>query len=154
VRRQAGVVYIFNNDLFSWQSPPEWIVPDLALGDPNDDGRNEMVVVVRKTDDQGNLTSHPFVIGYRGGIYRQLWGGSAVAQPLDEVELGDLDGDGFQELVVIEKNPEKSERMITVWRWHGWGFSLVWRSQPGQFQDLSLIRGIDGQLIIKVGVGW
>jgi hypothetical protein len=27
---------------------------------------------------------------------------------------------------------------VAVWRWHGWGFSLMWRSPPGRYQDLIL----------------
>jgi hypothetical protein len=85
------------------------------------------------------MTSHPFVVGYRGGRYRELWGGSPVHAPILEVELGDLDGDGLEELAAIEAPIDDSARYVTVWRWHGWGFSLVWRSPPGEYHDLILL---------------
>jgi poly-gamma-glutamate synthesis protein (capsule biosynthesis protein) len=85
------------------------------------------------------MTSHPFVVGYRGGIYRELWGGSPVHALILEVELGDLDGDGLEELAALEAPVDDSARYVTVWRWHGWGFSLVWRSPPGEYHDLILL---------------
>jgi len=130
-----------------WRDLPEWRVVDLALGDPNNDGRGEILLALWKPDAVGVLhnstglveVSHPFVVGYRGGTYQILWGGSAVADPIHEVELGDVDGDGVQELVVLEEQGDGRNRAVSVWRWHGWGFSLVWRSLPGHYRDLTLI---------------
>jgi poly-gamma-glutamate capsule biosynthesis protein CapA/YwtB (metallophosphatase superfamily) len=155
-----------------WRSPPEWQVGDVALGDPNDDGRGELMLAMWKPDasdvppsvssgqalspcsplqvsGQGNgiLRSHPFVIGYREGIYRALWGGSAVVRPLREIELGDVNGDRVQELIVLEDDGAAGSR-VAVWRWHGWGFSLMWRSPPGRYHDLQLMPGPAGRVYI------
>ena len=91
--------------------------------------------------------SHPFIVGYRGGTYRTLWGGSAVGNPIHEVELGDVAGDRSQELIVLEGD-DGGERTISVWRWHGWGFSLTWRSRPGAYRDLVLAE--DGAISVVV----
>jgi len=139
VRRQEASVTIYQDGHPVWQSPPEWRVVDLALGDPNDDGRAELLLAICKPLPDGGESSHPFIIGYRGGIYRILWGGSAVSDPILEVELGDVNGDGVQELVALEARGANNQRSITVWRWHGWGFSLLWRSQSGPFRNLALI---------------
>jgi hypothetical protein len=134
-----------------WRGLPEWRVVDLALGDPNDDGRSELLLALWKPDAAGVPRSHPFIIGYREGAYRILWGGSAVADPIREVELGDVDGDGVQELIVLEERGDGCA--VTVWRWHGWGFSLMWRSPPGRYRDLALITGgADQPPIISVAV--
>jgi len=143
VRRVGTQVRIEGDGVEVWRTPPDWAVIDVALGDPNDDGRGELLLAFRREDNEGTSRSHPFIIGFREGTYRTLWGGSAVRDPIHEVELGDLDGDGAQELVVLESYGEDS-RAITVWRWHGWGFSLQWRSEPGAYSDLVLASGGDG----------
>jgi len=109
----------------TWQSPPEWDVVDLALGDPNDDGRADLLLALWKPDKAGVARSHPFILGYREGAYRVLWGGSAVADPILGVELADLDAVGVQELIVLEQRG--AIPAVAAWRWHGWGFTLLWR---------------------------
>jgi poly-gamma-glutamate capsule biosynthesis protein CapA/YwtB (metallophosphatase superfamily) len=153
VRRQGGRVRIYQDDQLTWQSPPEWQVYDLALGDPNNDGRNELMLALLRPDSSGALTSHPFVIGYRGGAYRQLWGGSAVADPILELELGDVNGDGVQELITVEER-DSGLRAVTVWRWHGWGFSLLWRSLEANYNEMGLVKTESQKLVIQVGVEW
>ncbi len=136
-------VSIDENGALVWESPPEWTVVDVALGDPNHDGRGELLVAFWKDDSEGIARSHPFIIGYRGGIYRTLWGGSPVAEAISELALGDVDGDGEDDLVVLDY-AEDSDLTVSVWRWHGWGFSLMWRSAPGAYRDLILVPGEDG----------
>lgn len=147
VRRREGRVIIYEEGVEAWRSPDPWRIVDLALGDPNDDGRSELMLALWKPGLDGleppsawkerTPRSRPFIIGHRGGIYRTLWGGSAVSRSIHEVELGDVDGDRAEELIVLEALSKGSrERTISVWRWHGWGFSLMWRSQPGPYRDL------------------
>lgn len=141
IRRIGQSVSIYQGDRLVWQSPPEWHVLDLDLGDPNDDGRAEILLALNKRDPPNIETSHPFILGYRGGMYQLLWGGSAVRDPILEVELGDVNGDGIQELITLETISTSDQRTLTVWRWHGWGFSQLWRSPVGFYRDLSLIPG-------------
>jgi poly-gamma-glutamate synthesis protein (capsule biosynthesis protein) len=155
IRRSDGRVTVYENGRQVWQSPPEWQVLDLALGDPNDDGRGEMMLGLRKPDAEGNVLSHPFVLGYRGGQYKVLWGGSALANPIQEVELGDVNQDGMQELIALEEMDPDGKSALSVWRWHGWGFGLVWRSQQGDYQDLSIVQHDHREkLIIQVLQPW
>ncbi len=151
VRLVEEQVVVYHDGVEVWRGLPEWRVADLALGDPNDDGRGEALLALWKPDAEGTLRSHPFIVGYRGGAYRVLWGGSAAADPIHEVELGDVDGDGVQELIVLEERD--GERALTMWRWHGWGFSLTWRSPQGRYRDLTLTPGeMASPAIISVGV--
>jgi poly-gamma-glutamate capsule biosynthesis protein CapA/YwtB (metallophosphatase superfamily) len=151
VRLEEQQVIIYRNGIETWRGLPEWRVVDLALGDPNDDGRSEMLLALWKPDAAGVPRSHPFIIGYREGAYRILWGGSAVADPIREVELGDVDDDGVQELILLEERGDGCA--VTVWRWHGWGFSLMWRSPPGRYRDLALSTdGASHLPIISVAV--
>jgi len=159
VRRIRERVIVYEGDREVWRSPEEWRVVDLALGDPNDDGRSELMLALWKPGLDGlespsgwqeaTPRSRPFIVGYRGGLYRTLWGGSAVTYPIHEVELGDVDGDRVEELVVVEALGDGSpKRTVSVWQWHGWGFSNVWRSQPGRYSDLRL--GPDGAVHIAI----
>ncbi|MBN1145818.1 MAG: CapA family protein [Anaerolineales bacterium] len=153
ISRQGGQVTIYQDGLAAWRSPPEWHALDLALGDPNDDGRGELLLALLKADASGALRSHPFIVGYRGGIYRLLWGGSAVSDPIQELELGDLDGDGVQELVVLEAR--QGGNALTVWSWHGWGFSLSWRGPVGRYSDLVLLPDPSGEgPVVSVAEEW
>jgi poly-gamma-glutamate capsule biosynthesis protein CapA/YwtB (metallophosphatase superfamily) len=137
VRREAGQVIVYEQGQETWRTPAEWQVLDAALGDPDGDGRSDILLAMLKPDAQGVLRSHPFIMGYRGGIYRNLWGGSAVSDPIREIELGDLDGTPAVELVVLEER-RSGLQAVTVWDWHGWGFSLRWRSPEGFYANLRL----------------
>jgi hypothetical protein len=145
VKRVAQAVVIYQDGEPVWRSPPEWTVLDVVLGDPNDDGRAEVLLALNKPGPGGTLTSHPFILGYRGGSYRVLWGGSAVSDPLLEVELGDLDGDGVQELIVLDAPQGGNKQALSVWRWHGWGFSQLWRSPEGSYRDVILLPEEEGE---------
>jgi hypothetical protein len=89
--------------------------------------------------------SHPFIIGHRGGRYTLLWGGSAVALPIHELEVGNVTGNGMDNLVVLEGTADGQPRTLSVWHWHGWGYTLLWRSPPAHYRDLVLLAAPDGQ---------
>jgi len=149
VRLEEQQVIVYCGGMEAWRGLPEWRVVDLALGDPNEDGRGELLLALWKPDAEGVPRSHPFIIAYREGAYRILWGGSAVTDAIREVELGDVDGDGVQELIALEERGDGCA--VTVWRWHGWGFSLIWCSPPGHYWGLALIAsGADRPLTIGV----
>jgi poly-gamma-glutamate synthesis protein (capsule biosynthesis protein) len=137
IQRQAGIVKVYQNGIEDWQSPENWRIVDLALGDPDHDGRQEMMLAFWRADKTGTLRSHPFIVGYRGGTYQETWGGSGVSDPIAELELGDVDGDGLEELVVLEQRLS-GQQAVTVWDWHGWGFSLKWRSPEGKYENLQI----------------
>jgi hypothetical protein len=157
VRRVSEQVIIYQDGAEAWRSPPTWRVADLALGDPNDDGRGELMLALWKPGLDGleppdpvkrhTPRSRPFIVGYREGMYQTLWGGSAVAEAIHELALGDVDGDSAQELVVLEGDDRRG-RTVSVWHWHGWGFSLMWRSDSGQYENLTL--GGDGRISVIV----
>ena len=150
VRLESQRVFVFEADRLKWESPQEWRVLDVALGDPNDDGRGEIMLALLKPDKDGKLASHPFMIGHRGGIYRQVWGGSAVAIPIQEIELADVDGDGRQEMIVLEEQKD-GLKTIAVLKWDDWVFRLFWRSSPARYVDLQVSETGESQREIVIG---
>ena len=125
----------------AWESPTSWLVVDAALGDPDWDGRPDLVAVFWKADQEGVLRSHPFLIRQNGGRYEEVWGGSAVSEPIWEIEVTDLNSDNLDELVVLAVASEGDRQTLSVWEWHGWGFSQEWRSIPGDYENLRTAPG-------------
>lgn len=148
IRRAAQQVAIYESGEAAWQSPPQWRVVDVALGDPNDDGRGELVLALWQRDAEGHERSQPYIVGHRAGEYGVIWGGRPVSAPILELALGDVDGDNAQELVVLEQAPEGAR--LAVWRWQGWNFSLFWRSEAGPYEELRLVRADDGGWLVTV----
>lgn len=141
IRREGEQITIYEQGSAVWQSPEAWRVVDVALGDPNDDGRYEIMLAMWQEDADGHERSQPYIIGYRGGIYDLLWGGRPVADPILELKVGDVDGDGSDELIVIEELADGSAQALSVWRWAGWTFTHIWRSEYGTYSDLLLVDG-------------
>ncbi len=142
IRREGERITIYAAGTAVWQSPPEWRVVDVALGDPNDDGRYEIMLAIWRKDGAGYERSQPYIVGHRGGEYGLMWGGRPVVDPIQELALADVDGDGIEELVVIIEQADGLAQSVAVWQWQGWSFSLQWQSTPGWYQDLLVQEGV------------
>jgi hypothetical protein len=71
------------------------------------------------------------------------------------VAVGDVDGDGRNEVVTLEGGYATGRSgpatYVNVWRWSDFGFTLAWRSPPGTFHELRLIdEDDDGTLDVAV----
>lgn len=153
ILREGETLRIRQGETEIWRSDPVWRVVDVALGDPNDDGRYELLAALWKPNDVGVLTSHPFIIAHRGGAIKVIWGGSAVTYGIHELALADVDGDRVEELIVLESaqsgaGPDAVQRTLSVWDWHGWGFNLRWRSEAARYENLGLTE--DGVIVASV----
>ncbi|MCX7789478.1 MAG: CapA family protein [Chloroflexaceae bacterium] len=124
---------------------PDWRITRVLAGDPNDDGRVELLLLLWQPDERGRLRSQPYLLGWRGGRFRIIWGGSAPATPIQDLAWADLEGDGRGELVTLEGGaaPGDAGERVSVWRWHGWGFQLEWRSPAGQWRQVG-VEDVDG----------
>ncbi len=133
-----------------WQSPSEWSVSEAQITDLNHDGINEVVLLVWRAFQPwpvdkilphgGRIESHQnhegqscqlILIGWQRDDYREIWAGSALANPISNVMAADLDGDGLVELAALEYDYDAKQKggQLTIWRWIGFGFSLLDRSE-------------------------
>lgn len=153
IRREGEQITIYEEGTAVWRSPVEWRVVDAALGDPNDDGRFELMLAIWRKDGAGHERSQPYMVGHRGGEYALLWGGRPVVDPIQELALADVDGDGIEELVVIIEQAGGLAHSVAVWQWQGWTFSLQWQSEPGWYEDLVIQEGEERPLIAVYQTG-
>lgn len=118
-----------------------WFISQIAPGDADNDGRYEFLLIVWKRDENGQLGCHPFLLGWRGGRYRIIWGGSAIAKPIQAALIADSDGDGNNELIVIEggTGPNQLGDRLVVLGWNGWQFEQQAESPIAPSKTLLLI---------------
>lgn len=143
-----------------WQSPSDWRVTEAQTGDLNRDGVDEAILLVwrafrpwpvdnflpnggriKEFHDQNGESCQIILIGWSRDDWRELWAGSALARPVEQLGVADLDGDGWQELAALERpyDTKRPNTDITVWKWLGFGFTLIDRVK-GAFYDLSIFR--------------
>ncbi len=155
VTLQDGTLHIYEGEREVYTSHPSWQVVDAALGDPNQDGRFEVTMLIWKQDAPGKpVTTHPFILGYRGGQYKVIWGGSATDNWVQALGVADVDSDNLDELVTIERDPDalqcEARYRVVVMKWNGWGFTRQWISGYDYFTGLSFASRdeIGGRLAI------
>jgi hypothetical protein len=161
-----------------WQSPSDWTVLQAEIGDLNQDGNPEAVLLVWRPfhpwpvdqwlpnggriagfhDNEGN-SCHIILIGWRDSQYREMWAGSALAEPVRSFAVADLNGDDLQELATLEGSysdfrlspwvfgGSAPARALKVWEWNGFGFSVV-SVIAGTFDKLVLVRAENGHVLI------
>jgi hypothetical protein len=161
-----------------WESPSDWTVLQAGISDLNRDGKPEAVLLVWRPfhpwpvdqwlphggriadfhDNEGN-SCHIILIGWRDSQYREMWAGSALAEPVRSFAVADLNGDNLQELVTLEGSyadfrlstwvfgGSTLARALKVWEWNGFGFSVV-SSIAGTFDKLALVRAENGLILI------
>jgi hypothetical protein len=144
-----------------WQSPDGWQVTQLGLGDLDHSGLPEVSLLVWRPfepwpidrillhpgridghQDADGMSCHVILIGWRDGQFREVWAGSALADPLLALALADLDNDGRPEFAALESAYDETTGpapALTVWGWNGFGFDLLARA-GGRFNDLSVFE--------------
>jgi hypothetical protein len=153
-----------------WESPPAWSVVQAQITDLNHDGLPEAALLIwrpfkpwpvdawlpnggRINDfhDSNGRSCHVILVGWKQDAFRELWAGSALAQPVQHFAAVDLTGDGQQDLVTLESEyddpPTAPARRLTVWEWNGFGFTVVHKQQDS-FRLMVLARTNSGRVLI------
>lgn len=155
-----------------WQSAASWQVKEAVIADLNRDGWTELVMVVWRPfkpwpidsfmphggriddfHDRRGQSCHLILVGWDGEVYRELWAGSALIDPVFNIRAVDLDGDGLQELAALEGQYDATRQTgsLTVWDWNGFGFRLRDRV-VGSFNDFGIIW-MDNNVLIVTNFG-
>lgn len=156
-----------------WESPEAWNITHAAIGDLNRNGIPEAVLLVWRLfkpwpvdrfmvhngridthQDKAGESCHIILIEYekRTGQFEESWAGSALARPLNDFRVIDLDGDSLQELAVLETRYDALAGIsdnVSVWEWSGFGFQLVTRKE-GRFFSLNAGSVGDGPPVVLV----
>ncbi|HQE23618.1 MAG TPA: hypothetical protein PLM20_06920 [Syntrophomonadaceae bacterium] len=137
-------VTVTTEDAILWESDPAWKVTDLVLADADNDGQEEMLLVLWKKGSFGTskpmwmkgedteYSNHLFMYRLVAGRMKPVWCSSAIEYPILRLQVEDHDDDGLQELLVTEgpaAGPFYSIRQLfykkhTTWQWQEWGFAL------------------------------
>jgi len=152
--------------------PETWQVTGHAFADITGDGHAEWVLLVWRPwqdwpiQDWVSASSpiaefhdflgescHVILLEHETG--RAIWAGSALPRPLLDLVVGDVDGDGLNELVTLEgdyaEGREGRASHVDIWKWNGFGFSLSNRSPEGWFTRVCL-TDLDNSGILAVVV--
>jgi hypothetical protein len=95
-----------------WQGfPAKWQPWRIMACDADADGQPDVALGVRKTARYDpHLDNRPFIYSWNGETLLPKWRGSRLSRPFTDFALGDLDGDGADELVAIERTKGKEGR--------------------------------------------
>jgi hypothetical protein len=148
----AGRVTVMRAEEPLWITPPEWEVTAAQMADLNWDGRPEVVLSVWRPGkpwpidawlphggriagfhDAQNRSCHIILWGWGRTRFRELWAGSAMAEPVVGFFAADWDNDGRDELMTVESvyDLPAQGRALALWEWNGFGFSLAGRRRSG-----------------------
>lgn len=151
-----------------WQTPSEWWVDHFEIADTTSDGQMEIALSVWKSGSYGtskpfwvseedkSVKNHFFVFGFKDQKIQPIWQSSNLSRPNCEFIIADVNGDGMDELVVIEGEYSSdficSGKYLAVWSWQEWGFYNDWRSEAGEYEGALSQEYLDQ--IIEVSKFW
>ncbi|MEW6717587.1 MAG: FG-GAP and VCBS repeat-containing protein [Chloroflexota bacterium] len=167
-----GQAAILSNDHILWESPAHWQVTQATLSDLNNDGQPEAALLLWRPfqpwpvdrwlphggringfHNQEGMSCHLILIAWRNGKFKELWAGSALAEPIKSFAATDLNGDGKQELVTLEGNytdtPFAPANALKVWEWNGFGFTLI-DHISGRYRQFQIVLTQENAYIILI----
>lgn len=164
-----------------WQSPVDWWVGNFVLADSTGDGVTDLNMSVWKSGNYGSskpfwvkkndmrVRNHFFVFDFKDGVMKPLWQSSNLPAPNCEFAFGDVDGDGKQNLVVLEGDYSDDVmadegnaagdgfsharacqgHYVAAWQWDEWGFVNVSRGKKGNYKNLRVekVGGVEKVLV-------
>lgn len=165
-----GRVIIASKGETRWESPAAWEVRQAQITDLNRDGNPEAALLVWRPfkpwpidtwlpnggrienfHDGSGRSCHMILIGWKQGSFRELWAGSAMAEPVNRFAAVDLRGNSGQVLIALEGEygdpPSVPSRRLKVWEWNGFGFTVV-NELADSFHLMVPVQTDDGRVLI------
>ncbi len=101
----------------------------VQLGDINGDGLKEVAVCVyKKAEFHPIMAKRPFFFDLVDGNLIPVWLGSRLSRPFDDYILRDIDADGTDEIISVERL-EDGRRLLAAYSWEGFGFDVQAESE-------------------------
>ncbi|MCS7264163.1 MAG: hypothetical protein NZ805_04955 [Armatimonadetes bacterium] len=126
-----GAISVFRSERKVWQGVPNrWQAWKLIIADVDGDDRKDFLVGVNiKTRYFPYRHKSVFVLGWNGKFAYARWLGSHMSKPLVDFVAASLDEHQGDELVTLETTRD-GRKCLVVYRWIGFGFTVIWQSQP------------------------
>lgn len=138
-----GRLTISANNQFIWQSPQNWQIKNYVIADSINSGENLINMNLWKIGSFGKskpfwhhgndnkMQNHLFIYRLQNNQMHPVWGSSALDMPNCKIAFADVNNDGKNELIAYEGSyadyPNCIPKYKSIWRWNGWGFTLVSR---------------------------
>ncbi len=136
---EKGIAKIITQEIEIFKSDPDWNVKEILYGDFTNDGKNEFAITLWKKGNYGkakpfwveenddSYRMHLFLYEIKEGKPKAKWHSSNLPTQNLLTRLVDINIDGRNELLVLEKEYNSPQINLSVWRWTGWGFELYYR---------------------------
>jgi hypothetical protein len=126
-----GSIAVLRNEKVIWRGVPKrWQAWKLVISDVDGDGKKEFLVGVNiRTRYFPKRHKSVFVLGWNGKFAYARWLGSHLSKPMVDFTSAELDDQAGAELVTLEITRD-GRRCIVVYRWIGFGYIVIWQSQP------------------------
>lgn len=122
--------------------------------DVDGDGRREIAMgVYKEASFHPVMAKRPFLYHWDKGDIVPMWRGSRLSRPFEDYIFFDIDADGRDEIIAIERLQD-GKALINAYRWAGFGFESIAESIP--YEDiLELVTQNDGResLLIRIKNG-
>jgi len=145
IESSHGVVEVFQDNTLIFQTDPKWDVKQIMIGDFTNSGNSELALYLWKKGNYGkslpfwlenndnSYKQHLFLYKWDDGI-KSLWHSSNLPYINVKTVLGDFDGDGKNEIRVLERPYTWGRRGISakfsaIWQWDEWGFKNISRER-------------------------
>ena len=128
----------------------------LTIADADNDDGNEILVGMARNSD--GTSSGAAVMKYANGAYSVVARlGPTSGCPIDDVSVGDLDGDGNNELFGSGYNGARVASKIFIWKYSAdsGGYSEIWNGDEteGEFHQSNEIADINGDGVNEIAFG-